>query len=123
LGGTSKAAKLSMPVQGKIIRGYDKKKNQGIDISAPAGTPVKAAEAGSVAVISADTNGNGIVILKHADGLLTVYVGVAKVSVAKGAKVSRGQEIGKVAAGDPAFLHFEIRNSSKDSLDPMSYLQ
>ena len=123
LGSATKAAKMSMPVQGKIIRSYDKKKNQGIDIAAAAGTSVKAADAGSVAVISSDTNGNGIVILKHASGLLTVYVGVAGVSVAKGASVSRGQEIGRVAKGDPAFLHFEIRNSSKDSLDPMSYLQ
>ena len=123
LGGASKAAKMSMPVAGKIIRGYDKKKNQGIDISAAAGTAVKAADAGSVAVISSDTNGSGIVILRHGGGLLTVYVGVDGVSVAKGAKVTRGQSIGKVAKGDPAFLHFEIRNSNKDSLDPMAYLQ
>jgi murein DD-endopeptidase MepM/ murein hydrolase activator NlpD len=122
LGAPTKAAKYAMPVQGKIIRPYDKARNQGIDIAAAAGTPVKAAEAGTVAVISSDTSGKGIVILRHADGLLTVYVGVANVSVAKGAKVSRGQEIGKVAPGDPAFLHFEIRNSNKDSLDPMAYL-
>lgn len=123
LGGATKAAKMTMPVSGKIIRAFDKKSNQGIDIAAPAGTPVKAAAAGSVAVISKDTSGNGIVILRHDGDLLTVYVGVAGVSVAKGAKVSRGQEIGKIAAGDPAFLHFEVRNTKKDSLDPMAYLQ
>ena len=117
------AAKFAMPVQGKIIRGYDKKSNQGVDIAAAAGTQVVAAEAGSVTVISADTNGKGIVILRHAGNLLTVYVGVSDVSVAKGAKVTRGQAIGKVAAGDPAFLHFEVRNTSKESFDPMTYLQ
>jgi murein DD-endopeptidase MepM/ murein hydrolase activator NlpD len=117
------AAKFAMPVSGKIIRGYDRKSNQGIDISAPAGTQVKAAEAGTVSVISSDTNGKGIVIIRHAGNLLTVYVGVNNVSVQKGAKVSRGQEIGKVAAGDPAFLHFEVRNTSKESFDPMGYLQ
>jgi murein DD-endopeptidase MepM/ murein hydrolase activator NlpD len=117
------AAKMVMPVQGRIIRGYDRRTNQGIDIAAPAGTSVKAADAGTVTVISADTNGKGIVILRHAGNLLTVYVGVANVSVAKGATVSRGQEIGKVAAGDPAFLHFEVRNTSKESFDPMGYLQ
>lgn len=117
------AAKFVMPVQGKIIRGYDRKTNQGIDIAAPAGTPVKAAEAGTVSVISADTNGKGIVIIRHAGDLLTVYVGVGGASVAKGAKVARGQVIGKVAAGDPAFLHFEVRNTSKDSFDPVTYLQ
>ena len=41
----------------------------------------------------------------------------------KGTKVARGEELGKVAAGDPAFLHFEVRNTSKESFDPMSYLQ
>jgi murein DD-endopeptidase MepM/ murein hydrolase activator NlpD len=117
------AAKFAMPAQGKIIRGYDRKKNQGIDIAAPAGSSVKAAEAGTVTVISADTNGKGIVILRHAGDLLTVYVGVNGMSVKKGAKVSRGQEIGKVAPGDPAFLHFEVRNTSKESFDPVGYLQ
>lgn len=117
------AAKMTMPVSGKIIRGYDRRTNQGIDIAAPAGTPVKAADAGSVTVISSDTNGKGIIILRHANNLLTVYVGVANVAVKKGDSVKRGQEIGKVAAGDPAFLHFEVRNTSKESFDPMTYLQ
>lgn len=117
------AAKFAMPVEGNVIRGYDKASNQGIDIAAAAGSAVKAADAGTVTVISAGTNGKGIVILRHADNLLTVYVGVSDVSVAKGAKVTRGQAIGKVAAGDPAFLHFEVRNTSKESFDPMSYLQ
>lgn len=117
------AAKMAMPVAGKIIRGYDRKSNQGIDISAAAGAPVKAADAGTVTVISADTTGKGIVILRHANNLLTVYVGVGGVSVKKGDKVNRGQSIGTVAAGNPAFLHFEVRNTSKESFDPMTYLQ
>ena len=117
------APRFAMPAQGKIIRSYDPPGNQGIDIAAPAGSPVLAAEAGTVSVVSADTNGKGIVILRHDGNLLTVYVGVSGVSVAKGAKVTRGQEIGKVASGDPAFLHFEVRNTTKDSFDPMTYLQ
>lgn len=117
------AAKMVMPVSGKIIRGYDRRTNQGIDIAAAPGTPVKAADAGTVTVISSDTTGKGIVILRHANNLLTVYVGVGGVSVKKGDQVSRGQTIGTVAAGDPAFLHFEVRNTSKESFDPMTYLQ
>jgi murein DD-endopeptidase MepM/ murein hydrolase activator NlpD len=117
------ATKMAMPVSGKIIRGYDKKKNQGIDIAAAAGSPVVSADAGTVTVLSADTNGKGIVIVRHAGDLLTVYVGVANVSVKKGDKVKRGQAIGKVAAGDPAFVHFEVRNTSKQSFDPVGYLQ
>jgi murein DD-endopeptidase MepM/ murein hydrolase activator NlpD len=117
------ATKMVMPVAGKIIRGYDAKKNQGIDIAAAAGSPVKAADAGTVTVISSDTTGKGIVIIRHAGNLLTVYVGVSGMTVKKGDKVKRGQEIGKVASGDPAFVHFEVRDTSKKSYDPISYLQ
>jgi murein DD-endopeptidase MepM/ murein hydrolase activator NlpD len=119
----TKTTKMAMPVAGKIIRGYDAKKNQGIDISAAAGSPVKSADAGTVTVLSADTNGKGIVIIRHAGDLLTVYVGVSGMVVKKGDKVKRGQEIGKVAPGDPAFVHFEVRNTSKQSFDPVGYLQ
>lgn len=116
-------SKMAMPAGGKIIRGYDAKKNQGIDISAAVGSPVVAADAGTVTVISADTTGKGIIIIRHAGDLLTVYVGVVNVAVKKGDKVKRGQAIGKVAAGDPALMHFEVRNTSKQSFDPMGYLQ
>ena len=117
------SSKMAMPVGGKIIRGYDAKKNQGIDIAAATGSPVAAADAGTVTVVSADTTGKGIIIIRHAGDLLTVYVGVANVAVKKGDKVKRGQAIGKVAAGDPAFVHFEVRNTSKQSFDPMGYVQ
>ncbi len=119
----STPSKMAMPVSGKIIRGYDAKKNQGIDIAATPGSPVVAADAGTVTVISADTTGKGIVIIRHPGDLLTVYVGVNAVAVKKGDKVKRGQAIGKVAPGDPAFVHFEVRNTSKQSFDPVGYLQ
>ena len=111
-----------MPADGKIIRPYSKGKNDGIDIAAPAGTAVKAAAAGTVAAITVDTSGTPIIVLRHEDGILTVYAGVDSVTVKKGDAVSRGQTIAKIKAGDPAFLHFEVRKGA-DSSDPMSYLQ
>ena len=113
---------FAMPVQGKIIRGYDKKTNQGIDIAAPAGTPVKAAADGTVAAVTQDTGKVPIVVIKHADGLLTVYAGLDGLTVKKGDAVKRGQSIGVVRKADPAFLHFEVRKGV-DSLDPMAYLK
>jgi hypothetical protein len=62
------AAAFAMPVQGKIIRGYDKKKNQGIDIAAPAGTTVGAASAGTVAAVVKDTDQVPIVMIRHDGG-------------------------------------------------------
>lgn len=110
-----------MPVQGSIIRGYDKKSN-GIDISAPAGTPVKAAAAGTVAAITMDTEQTPIIVIRHDGGLLTVYAGVAGITVKKGDAVSRGQTIANVRSGSPSFLHFEVRRGV-ESTDPMPYLK
>ena len=116
------AAAFAMPVQGKIIRGYDKKSNQGINIAAPAGTPVTAAAAGTVAAVTKDTDQVPIVVIRHDGGLLTVYAGLDALKVKKGDSVKRGQAIGVVRAADPAFLHFEVRKGV-DSLDPMTFLQ
>lgn len=115
------SAQFAMPVQGSIIRGYDKKSN-GIDIGAPAGTAVKAAAAGSVAAITMDTEQTPIIVLRHDGGLLTVYAGVAGITVKKGDTVSKGQTIANVRSGNPSFLHFEVRRGV-DSTDPMPFLK
>ena len=116
------AATFAMPVSGKIIRPYAKGKNDGIDIAANAGSAVKAAGDGTVAAVTKDTKGTPIVVIRHKDGLLTVYAGVDGLTVAKGDTVKRGQNIAVVRAGDPAFLHFEVRKGV-ESADPMAYLQ
>lgn len=117
----TQSSELLMPVQGPIIRAFKKEENNGIDIAAAAGTPVKAAEAGTVAAISRDTNGILAIVIKHPDDLLTVYFGVEDETVAKDASVTRGQTIGKVRSGDPTFLHFEVRRGF-DPLDPEPFL-
>ncbi|WP_343081998.1 peptidoglycan DD-metalloendopeptidase family protein [Ostreiculturibacter nitratireducens] len=118
----SAGGRLAYPVSGKIIRAYQKSKNEGIDIAAAAGTPVKAAEAGTVAAITQDTEQVPILVIRHEGGLLTVYANIEGITVSKGAKVSRGQTIAKVRSANPAFLHFEVRQGF-DSVDPMPYLQ
>ncbi len=117
----SSGARFSRPVEGSIIRAYAPGRNEGIDIGAAAGTPVKAADAGSVAAVTNNTSGVAIVVVKHNDGLLTVYTNIDDLAVSKGDNVTRGQTIGKVRAGDPAFLHFEVRQGLK-SVDPTNYL-
>ena len=118
----STSTKMQMPVQGSIIRPYAKGRNDGIDISAAAGTPVKAAADGTVAAITTDTAQTPIIVVRHADNLLTVYAGVDGITVKKGDTVSRGQSIAKVRAGTPSFLHFEVRRGV-DSTDPVAFLQ
>ena len=93
----------------------------GIDISAPAGTPVKAAEAGTVAAITRDTEEVPILVIRHADGLLTVYANIQNIPVEKGAKVSRGQTIAEVRGSGASFLHFEVREGF-ESVDPVPFV-
>lgn len=118
----TQAAAMATPVPGKIIRGYAKGKNDGIDIAAAPGTPVKAAADGTVAAITKDTNQVPIVVIRHDGGLLTVYAGIDQVTVAKGAKVSRGQQIAVIRQANPSFLHFEVRRGV-DSVDPVGFLE
>lgn len=118
----SAGGKFAMPVGGAIIRPYVKGKNDGVDISASAGTPVLAAEAGTVAAITKDTEQVPILVLRHADGVLTVYANIDAIAVQKGDTVKRGQTLAKVRAGEPGFVHFEVRKGY-DSVDPMPYLE
>ncbi len=114
------------PVNGSIIRGFNassgRNKSDGIDYSVPAGTSVRVASAGTVALVS-DSNGalGTIVLVRHAGGLLTVYGRVTDVTVAKGDAVTGGQIIGVVAAGDSPSLHFEVRKGT-EPVDPAQYL-
>ena len=117
----SSGARFQMPLQGPIIRAYAPGTNEGIDIGAPGGADVQAAGSGTVAAVTTDTSGGAIVVIRHSDGLLTVYTQMADLAVAKDDSVSRGQTIGKVRAGDPSFLHFEVRRGLQ-SLDPTDFL-
>lgn len=118
----SDTTRLAQPIaSGRIVRGYQPGQNEGLDFSAAAGTPVRAAEAGTVAAITTDVDQVPTLVIRHAGGLLTVYANVGDVNVQKGATVQRGQQIATVRSGDPSFLHFEVRQGF-DSVDPVDYL-
>ncbi|MGI9369385.1 MAG: peptidoglycan DD-metalloendopeptidase family protein [Ruegeria sp.] len=113
---------LALPVVGKIVRPYSKGKNEGIDIAAAPGTPVTAAEAGTVAAITADADQVPIIVIRHKNDLLTVYANVDAITVKKGARVKRGQKIAALRGGDNAYVHFEVRKGF-ESVDPGPYLK
>lgn len=117
----SGSARMALPVDGDIVRDYAKGSNDGIDIAATPGDAVAAADAGTVAAITEDTDGVPIIVLKHQDNLLTVYSNVAGVAVQKGDTVSRGQKIAEIRRDGSAVLHFEVRDGF-DSVDPSEYL-
>ena len=115
----SGSGRFAMPASGSITRAYKKGTNEGIDIAAAPGSAVKAAGAGTVAAVTRDTDGVPIVVVRHDGGLMTVYAGIDKLSVAKGDSVKAGQSIG--AARNSGVVHFEVRKGF-DSVDPEDYL-
>ncbi len=125
LGQTRTAASASgyiMPVEGRIIRAFAKGKNEGIDIGASAGSPVKATADGEVAVISMGVDQVPVLLLRHANNVLSIYAGIDAIKVKKGDKIKRGQTIAVVRKANPAFLHFEIRKGA-EAVDPMTMLR
>jgi murein DD-endopeptidase MepM/ murein hydrolase activator NlpD len=117
------------PVRGRVISGFGTDSegihNDGINIAAPAGTPVLAADAGEVAYAGNELKGYGnLILLKHANGMVSAYAHNETLLVKRGDKVARGQPIAKVGATGAVSqpqLHFELRRGAKP-LDPADYL-
>jgi murein DD-endopeptidase MepM/ murein hydrolase activator NlpD len=116
-------------VAGKVVARFGPTtggtQNDGINIGAAEGTPVVAADAGTVAYAGNELRGYGnLILIKHADGWMTAYAHNSKLLVTRGQKVQRGQVIARVgstgAVSEPQ-LHFEVRRGSR-ALDPMDYL-
>lgn len=117
------------PVRGKVISSYGPKAgqlyNDGINIAAPRGTPVMAANDGVVAYAGDDLSGYGnLVLIRHAGGLVTAYAHLNNITVKKGDSIARGQAIGTVGSTGTVAntqLHFEVRRGL-DTLNPQDYL-
>ncbi|MDE1995454.1 MAG: peptidoglycan DD-metalloendopeptidase family protein, partial [Rhizobiaceae bacterium] len=122
--------KYRWPVRGAVVAGYganvNGSRNDGIDISVPEGTPIKAAENGVVIYA-----GNGLkelgntVLVRHDDGTVTVYGHADALSVTRGQKVQRGQTLATSGmSGDvkQPQLHFEVRKNSAP-VNPMTFLE
>lgn len=123
---TPPGGRLAPPVDGPVTTPYNREpgpdRSEGIGYSVPAGTPVRAAGPGEVALVSQSLGGLGtIVLIRHTDDLMTVYGRISDVSVERGESVAQGQTIGTVAAGSDPGLHFEVRRGT-DSVDPAAYL-
>ena len=120
---------FAWPVEGKINDVFDEnesKKHQGIDISSPIGTPIKASSAGTVTYSNNTIKGYGnLIILRHSEELVTVYAHNQMNLVEEGTWVEKGQMIGKVGQTGRAtgpHLHFEIRMNNK-AVDPLLFLK
>lgn len=107
--------------------------HKAIDIAASSGSPVYAAEDGTVSYVqiwdgSYDTTGmmsyGHMVEIRHTDGNTTLYAHLSEINVQQGKKVVRGQRIGRVGSTGNAtgpHLHFEVI-TSEGKVDPAEYL-
>ena len=113
------------PARGRIIQGFKAGGNDGINISLPTGTSVRAAENGVVVYSGDGLKGYGnLILIKHPNGFVTAYGNNGELDVKRGEHVTRGQVIAK--SGDTGNvnspqLHFELRKGSTP-VDPTSYL-
>lgn len=122
--------KLRWPAKGQIMSGFgdndNGSPNDGIDISLPAGTPIKAAENGVVIYSGSGLKEYGnTVLVRHDNGLVTVYGHASELIVKRGDNVNRGQVVavsGMSGEASRPKLHFEIRKNAKP-VDPLSYLE
>ncbi len=117
------------PVRGKVISGFGRRgtglHNDGINIAAEPGSPVKAADGGVVVYAGNELAGYGnLLLLRHPSGFVTAYAHNKKLLVERGDAVKQGQTVALVGSTgdvDRPQLHFEIRKGDR-AVDPNRYL-
>ncbi len=117
------------PVEGRVVSRFGAKEdglfNDGVNIAAPRGAPVRAVDNGVVAYAGKEIRGFGnLLLIKHEGGLITAYAHNDALLVARGDKVTRGQVIAKVGTSggvESPQLHFEVRQGTR-AVDPSAYL-
>lgn len=117
------------PVKGPILSrfgpGESGARNNGVDIAAPEGTPIRASADGVVAYAGDKVAVfGGLVLINHGGGWVSAYGHASRVDVVRGQKVRQGQVIG--LTGDTGYaakpkLHFELRRD-RTPVNPLGQL-
>ncbi|HEY9010922.1 MAG TPA: M23 family metallopeptidase [Devosia sp.] len=121
----SGADKFRWPVSGRVITDFGNSKGTGINIEAPEGAAIRAAENGQVIYTGSGVEGYGnLVLIRHPNGYVSAYAHLKDISVAKGDVVNRGDNIGSAGMTGGVSrpqLHFELRKGATP-VDPMPLL-
>ncbi|WP_419825822.1 peptidoglycan DD-metalloendopeptidase family protein [Sphingomonas sp.] len=123
------AGRFDWPLTGRLISRFGPsgggRRNDGINIAATAGAPVRAAADGVVAYAgSAIAVYGGLVLIRHGEGWITAYGHADQILVARGQSVKRGDVIARAGATgsvNTPQLHFEIRDK-RTPVDPLKFL-
>jgi murein DD-endopeptidase MepM/ murein hydrolase activator NlpD len=125
--GGARSAVLGWPLQGVLYGRYGVRsghRHDGIDLAAPEGTPIGAAAAGTVIFAGEQAGYGSILILRHADGLVTVYAHCSSLLVEEGRQVRRGElvaRVGRTGRTTGPHLHFEVRQGTRPR-NPLLFL-
>lgn len=131
---TADLGRLDWPVEGRIVYRFGRDtlpsggviRWNGIGIGAPAGTGVKAVEAGQVGLVGQVGTYGLTVAVEHGNGYWSLYMQLQGAAVKQGDRVTRGQVIGSVGGENSDYgshLHFEIRGENQIALDPTGWLR
>ena len=99
-------------------------RHQGIDLAAPAGTPVYAVQNGTVIYSGTQKGYGNLIIIEHTGRVMTVYAHNEKNIASAGEKVKRGDQIatvGNTGRSTGNHLHFEIRQEGV-AVDPAPFI-
>lgn len=120
---------FTWPAAGKLTSRFGRRwgrMHKGIDIAGPVGTPINAAADGTIVYAGWHSGGYGnLVEIRHSDGTTTRYGHNSRLSVAVGQTVRQGQqlaEMGSTGNSTGSHLHFEIRPSGGNAVNPISHL-
>ena len=117
------------PVSGNVLKAYGASangaRNDGVNIAAPKGTPIKAAAGGEVVYAGNELAGFGnLILIRHPGGWVTAYAHADTLAVKEGDLVNQGQQVGTVGStgnvSSPQ-IHFELRKG-KEPVDPGQHL-
>ena len=98
--------------------------HQGLDISASYGTPIYAAENGTVILAKWYSDYGNCVMIQHDNGIVTVYAHASYIHVYEGQRVTQGEaiaDVGSTGRSTGNHLHFEVRINGV-CMNPINYL-
>ncbi len=131
--GSAPNGRLLWPVAGRLVSGFGNRlhpilgyvrPHTGVDLAAPYGTPILAADGGQVLQASYDGGYGNCILIYHGGSFATFYGHMSGFAVSAGQMVKRGQVIGYVGATGLAtgpHLHFEVRINGI-AQNPLGYL-
>lgn len=118
---------MRWPARGRLTSGYGPRwgrMHRGLDIAAPVGTPIRAAQDGRVSFVGSK-GGYGLTVeIRHAGRRRTRYAHQSEVTVERGDRVRRGETIGRIGmtgSSTGPHLHFELAVAGVDQ-DPAGAL-